>query len=94
MENIKSKYNNNNFKASAPTWNDTFGLSDGSYSIADIQDHFEFIITKHETLTVNPPSQIYPNKVKNRIGYNIRIFNSWNNDIVRKYRKDVGKDKN
>ena len=36
-KNIKSKYNNNKFKISAPTWNDTFGLPDGSYFIADIQ---------------------------------------------------------
>ena len=48
-KNIKSKYNNNRFKISAPTWNDTFDLSNGSYSIADIQDYFEFIIKKHET---------------------------------------------
>ena len=32
----KSKYNNNRFKISAPTWNDTFDLPDGSYSFADI----------------------------------------------------------
>ena len=52
-KNIKSEYNNNKFKISAPTWNDTFDLPDGSYSIADIQDYFEFIIKKHETLTDN-----------------------------------------
>ena len=50
-KNIKSEYNNNKFKISAPTWNETFDLPDGSYSIADIQDYFEFIIKKHETLT-------------------------------------------
>ena len=66
-KNIKSKYNNNKFKISAPTWNDTFDLPDGSYSISDIQDYFEFIIKKHETLTKNPPIQIYLNKIKNRI---------------------------
>ena len=35
-KNIKSEYNNNKFKISAPTWNDTFDLPDGSYSIAGI----------------------------------------------------------
>ena len=35
-KNIKSKYNNNKFKISDPTWNDTFDLPDGSYSISDI----------------------------------------------------------
>ena len=43
-KNIKWEYNNNKFKMSAPTWKDTFNLPDGSYSISDIQDYFEFII--------------------------------------------------
>ena len=51
----------------APTLNNTFDLPDGSYSIADIQDYFEFIIKKHETFTESPPIQIYPNKIKNSI---------------------------
>ena len=63
-KNIKSEYNNNKFKISAPTWNDTFDLPDGSYSISDIQDYLEFIIKKHETLAENPPIQIYPNKIE------------------------------
>ena len=37
-QNIKSKYNNNKFKISAPTWNNTFDLPDDSYSFADIQE--------------------------------------------------------
>ena len=37
-KNIKIEYNNNKFKISASTWNDTFDLPDGSYSISDIQD--------------------------------------------------------
>ena len=71
-ENIKSKYNNNKFKISAPTWNDTFDLPDGSYSVSDIQDYFEFIIKKQETLTESSPIQIYPNKIKNRIAFKIK----------------------
>ena len=43
-KNIKSKCNNNRFKISARTWNDTFNLPDGSYSISGIQDYFEFVI--------------------------------------------------
>ena len=35
-KNIKSSYNNNKFKISAPTWNDKFELPDGSYSISDM----------------------------------------------------------
>ena len=71
-KNIKSAYNNNKFKISAPTWNDTFDLPDGSYSIADIQDYFEFIIKKHETLTEDSPVEIYPNRIKNRIVFKIK----------------------
>ena len=80
-KNIKSEYSNNKFKISAAIWNDTFDLLDGSYSILDIQDYFEFIIKKHVTLTKNSPVQIYPNKIKNRIafqnknGIQIGIFN-------------------
>ena len=33
-KNIKSECNNNKFKISAPTWNETFDLPDGSYSIS------------------------------------------------------------
>ena len=43
-KNIKSEYKNNNFKISAPTWNDEFNLPDGSYSVSDIQDYFGCII--------------------------------------------------
>ena len=72
LKNLKSEYNNNKFKISVPTWNDTFDLPDSSYSIEDIQDYFEFIIKKHETLTENPPLQIYPNKIKNRFFFKIK----------------------
>ena len=46
MKNIKSSYNNNKFKISAPTWNGKFELPDGSYSVSDIQDHFEYNLKK------------------------------------------------
>ena len=46
-KNIKSEYQNNKFKISAPAWNDNFDLPNGSYSISDIQDYFEFIFKKH-----------------------------------------------
>ena len=39
-KNIKSSYNNNKVKISAPTWSDEFELPDGSYSISDIQGFF------------------------------------------------------
>ena len=69
---IKSKYSNNKSKVSAPTWNDEFNLPDGSYSVSDIQDYFEYIIKKHETIADNPPVQLYVNKIKNRIVFKIK----------------------
>ena len=42
--NIKSSYNNNKFKISAATWNDEFELPDGSYSVSDIQDYYEYFL--------------------------------------------------
>ena len=71
-KNIKSEYNNNKFKISAPTSNDEFNLPDGSYSVSYIQDYFEYIIKKHETIADNPPVQIYVNKIKNRIVFKIK----------------------
>ena len=45
-KNIKKSYKNNEFKISATTWNEEFKLPDGSYSIADIQDYFQYILKK------------------------------------------------
>ena len=58
-KNIKSSYNNNKFKTSAPTWNDKFELLDGSYSVSDIQYYFEYILKKHGENIYNPSGQIY-----------------------------------
>ena len=55
-----------------PTWNDAFDLPDESYSVSDIQDSFEYIIKKHETIADNPPVQIYVNKTKSRIVFKIK----------------------
>ena len=40
---MKKSYKINKFKISAPTWNEGFELPDGSYSVADIQDYFEYL---------------------------------------------------
>ena len=52
-KNIKSSCNNNKFKISAPTWNDKFELPDGSYSVSDIQDYFEYILKNMEKMLIN-----------------------------------------
>ena len=99
-KNIKSEYNNNKLKISAPNCNDTFNLPDGSYSIADIQDYFEFIIKKHEAVTENPSIQIYLNKIKNRItsriktGYKLELLTPETMKLLGSRKKKLKKDKN
>ena len=94
-----TKYNNNKFKTSAPTWNETFDLPDGSYSIDDIQDYFEFIMKKHVILTDNPSIKIYSNKIQNRIvfkiknGYKLELLTPETMKLLGSTKK-VDKDKN
>ena len=70
--------NGNNI--SALTWNTTYNLPDGSYSISNIQNYFEFIIKRHYTLTENPPIKISPNKIENitvfkvKTGYKLELL--------------------
>ena len=45
MKNIKQSYKNK-FKITSPTWNKEFELPDGSYSVSDIEDCFEYISKK------------------------------------------------
>ena len=52
-ENKKSSYNNNIFKISAPAWNDEFELPDGSYSVSNIQDYFEYILKIMKKILTN-----------------------------------------
>ena len=54
MENIKKQYKNNKFKISAPAWSEEFKLPDGSCSISDVQDYFEYILKNHGEKTINP----------------------------------------
>ena len=69
---IKSSYNNNKFKMSAPTWNDEFELPDRSYSVSDIQDYFEYILRKHNENIDYPSIKIYVNKTEIRITFKIK----------------------
>ena len=75
-------------------------MPNGSYSIADIQDYFEFIIKKHETLTEDSPTEIYPNKIKNRIvfkiktGYKLELLSPETMKLLVSTKKVVDKNKN
>ena len=59
----------------------------------------EFIIKKQETLAENPPIQIYPNKIKNRIvfkvktGYRLELLPPETMKLLGSAKQDVDKDK-
>ena len=62
--------------------NEDFELPVGSYSVADIQDYFEYINQKHDKVTDNPSISIYVNKIENRFtfklnaGYYLKLLTS------------------
>ena len=57
-KNIRQQHKNKKRKIIAPMWNDEFKLSDGSYSMSDIQDYIEHILEKHEMLPTHPSIHI------------------------------------
>ena len=71
-KNIKSSYNNNKFKISTPARNDEFELPDGSYSVSDIQDYFEYILKKHAEDIGKPSVQIYVNEIEDRVTFKMK----------------------
>ena len=99
-KNIKSSYNNNKFKISAPTWNDEFELPDGSYSVSDIQDYFENILKKHGEDIDKPSVQIYANKIENRVtfkiknGYSLELLTPETMKLLGSTKNKITKDKN
>ena len=88
-ENIKSSYNNNKFKISAPAWNDKIELPDGLYSVSNIEDYFEYILEKHRENIDKPSVQLYLNKIENRVtlkikdGYSLEVLTPETMKLVR-----------
>ena len=99
-KNVKLIYNNNKFKISAPTWNDTFALPDGSYNIPAIQNYIEYIIKKHETIAETAPILIYANKISNRIvfkiktGYKLELLSKETMKLLENTKDTIDADKN
>ena len=98
-KNVKSTYNNK-FKISAPTWNETFDLPDGSYNTPKIQDYIEYIIKKHETIGENAPILIYTNTINNRIvfkiktGYKLELLSKETMKLLESTKDIIDSDKN
>ena len=99
-KNLKSSYNNNRFKISSPTWNDEFKLPNGSYSVSDIQDCFEYILKKHREVIDKPPVEIYINKIENRVtfkiknGYSLELLTPETMKLLGSSKNKITKDKN
>ena len=99
-KNVKSTDNNNKFKISAPTWNETFDLPDGLYNISEIQDYIEYIIKKHETIGENAPILIYANTTNNRIvfkiktGYKLELLSKETIKLLGSTKDTIDSDKN
>ena len=99
-KNIKSSYNDNKFKISAPTWIEEFKLPDGSYSISDIQDYLKYILKKRSEKVDNPSIRIYVNKIENRItfkiksGYYLVLLTPETMKLLRSTENKITKDKN
>ena len=76
-KNVKSSSNNNKFKISAPGWSEEFELPDGSCSVSDIQDYFEYILKKHSESVDNPSIRIYVNKIELRLKLKVDVILSF-----------------
>ena len=69
------------------------------FQFNEIQDYFEYIIKKHETIADNPSVEIYVNKIKNRIflkiqtGYKLELLTPETMKFLGSAKKDVDKDK-
>ena len=73
-------------------------MPDGSYSVSVIQEYFEYIIKKHETIADNPPVQIFVNKIKNRIafkitGYKLELLTEEAMQLLGSSKKDIDQNK-
>ena len=100
MEKYKKVVQNNIFKISAPTWNEEFELPDGSYSVLDIQDYFEYFLKTHGEKTDNPSIRVYVNKIENRMtfkvktGYYLELLTPETMKLLGSNKSEITKDEN
>ena len=75
-------------------------LPDGSYSVSDIQDYYEYILKKQEEKIENPSIKIYVNKTENRItfnimtGYSLELIASQTMKLLGSTKSKITKDEN
>ena len=70
-------------------------MPDGSYSISDIQDYFDFFVRKHGTLTENPTVEIYMNIIvfKIKTSYKLELLSPETMKLLGSAKKDVDQSK-
>ena len=66
-----------------------FNLPDGSYSVSNIQDYFEYIIKRDETIVDNPPVQIF----KLKAGYRLELLSEETMQLLGSSKKDIDQKK-
>ena len=71
-KNIRKQYKNNKLEITTSTWNDEFKLPDGSYYVSDIQDYFDYVNEKHETLLTIPPIHVYIDRTNNILVFKLK----------------------
>ena len=64
-KNMRQQYKKIKLKVIAPTWDNEFGLPDGSYSVSDIPDYIKYIIK-------NPAINFYINRINTRLVFKIK----------------------
>ena len=75
-------------------------MPDGSYSVSNIQDYFEYILKKHGENIDNPSVKIYVNKIENRItfkiknGYSLELLTPETIKLLGSTENKITKDKN
>ena len=75
-------------------------MPDGSYSVTDIEDCFQYILKMHEENTDKPSIHTYVNKIENRVtfkvknGYSLKLLTWETIKLLRSTEDKITKDKN
>ena len=75
-------------------------MLDGSYSVSNIQDYFEYILKKHGENIDKPSVHIYINKIENRItfknknGYSLELLTPETIKLLGSNENKITNDKN
>ena len=69
-KNVTKAAGNGKFKIKTGTWEEEFELPEGSYSVADVNGYFQYIIKKHTTDT--DLLSVFVNRILNRVAFKMK----------------------